>query len=58
MERRQLGRTDLQLSEIGLGCWVMGKAGWIDVQDEESIAAIQSLLPTYREEHRSLLPGK
>ncbi len=44
MERRQLGKTDLQLSEIGLGCWVMGKAGWTDVRDEESIAAIHSAI--------------
>ncbi len=44
MERRQLGRTDLQLSEIGLGCWIMGKSQWINVRDEESIATIHSAI--------------
>jgi len=44
MERRQLGKTDLELSEIGLGCWVMGKSQWTDVRDEESTAAIHSAL--------------
>jgi len=44
MARRQLGRTDLQLSEIGLGCWVMGKSQWTNVRDEESIAAIHTAI--------------
>jgi len=44
MKRVQLGRTKLRLSEIGLGCWIMGKDGWPNVRDEESIAAIHSAI--------------
>jgi len=44
MQRRQLGKTELQLSEIGLGCWVMGKGGWTSVCDEESIATIHTAI--------------
>ena len=44
MQRHQLGKTELQLSEIGLGCWIMGKGGWTSVRDEESIAAIHTAI--------------
>ncbi len=44
MEYRQLGNSDLELSVIGLGCWIMGRGGWVDVKDNESIGAIHTAL--------------
>jgi len=44
MEYRQLGRSDLKVSVVSLGCWIHGKAQWHDVKDEESIAAIRTAL--------------
>ncbi|HEX9831075.1 MAG TPA: aldo/keto reductase [Thermodesulfobacteriota bacterium] len=37
MEYRRLGSSDLELSEIGFGCWAMG-GGWGQIDDRESIA--------------------
>jgi len=45
MEYRQLGTTDLTVSEIGFGGWAMGKLFWgDDVQDSETTAAIHRAL--------------
>ncbi len=44
MKRYQLGKSDLWLTEIGLGCWIMGKSGWTNVRDEESIDAIHTAI--------------
>jgi len=45
MKKRQLGKSGLEVSEIGFGCWAIGgnKFGnsYGFVKDEESIAAIQ-----------------
>ena len=43
MNYRKLGSTDLELSEIGLGCWAMG-GGWGKTDDRESIAAARRAL--------------
>jgi len=40
MEYRRMGRSDLKLSEISLGCWVMGGDYWGGADDNESIGAI------------------
>jgi aryl-alcohol dehydrogenase-like predicted oxidoreductase len=48
MFSRRLGRSDLEVSALGLGCWAMGgawiyddePAGWGGVEDAESIRAI------------------
>lgn len=48
MFRRRLGRSDIQVSAMGLGCWAMGgpwiydsePAGWGKVDDAESIRVI------------------
>ena len=48
--RRPLGRSGIEVSAIGLGCWAIGgpayrdgKAiGWGEVDDEESVAAIHA----------------
>jgi len=44
MEYRQLGSSDLKVSVVSFGCWAMGKQGWGDVQDEETIAAVHRAL--------------
>ena len=49
MEYRQLGRTGIQVSEIGFGAWAIGGAteaggvplGWGNTSDTESMAAIR-----------------
>ena len=46
--KRQLGRSGIEISAMGLGCWAIGgpfwrsgtPAGWGEVDDNESIAAI------------------
>ena len=48
MKQRQLGHTELQLSEIGLGAWAIGGGdyafGWGPQEDADSIAAIHEAL--------------
>lgn len=52
MYRRRLGRSNLEVSPMGLGCWAMGgpwtydndPAGWGQVDDTESIRAIHYAL--------------
>jgi len=41
MHYRTLGRTGLQVSEIGYGAWGISGSGWIGAQDEESLQALQ-----------------
>ena len=45
MQKRQLGKTDLVLTTVGLGTWAIGggdwRAGWGHQDDEDSIAAIR-----------------
>jgi aryl-alcohol dehydrogenase-like predicted oxidoreductase len=40
MNYRILGRTGLQVSEIGYGAWGIGKGMWIGAADEESVKAL------------------
>ncbi len=48
MEKRRLGRSNLEVSPLGMGCWAIGgvwkfldiQAGWGEVDDNESIRAI------------------
>ena len=50
--QRTLGRSNLQVSALGLGCWAIGgpwfwldgQGGWGDVDDTESVRAIHSAL--------------
>lgn len=52
MFKRRLGRSDLEVSAMGLGCWAMGgpwafdnePAGWGQVDDAESIRALHYAL--------------
>ncbi|MBL8155706.1 MAG: aldo/keto reductase [Anaerolineae bacterium] len=49
MNKRQLGRSGIEVSPLGMGCWAIGgvwqfldiQAGWGEVDDSESIRAIQ-----------------
>jgi aryl-alcohol dehydrogenase-like predicted oxidoreductase len=38
---RSLGRSGIQVSAMGLGCWAVGGDGWGEVDDNETIRAIQ-----------------
>jgi aryl-alcohol dehydrogenase-like predicted oxidoreductase len=40
MHRRRLGRTGLQVSEIGYGAWGIGGTLWIGAKDDESVRAL------------------
>jgi aryl-alcohol dehydrogenase-like predicted oxidoreductase len=59
MEKRHLGRSKIEVSAMGMGCWAIGgpwtmyegspqqieiQAGWGDVDDTESIKAIHNAL--------------
>ncbi len=41
MQYRTLGRTGLQVSEIGYGAWGVGGKEWLGGSDEESVAALR-----------------
>ena len=40
MKTRPLGRTGLQVSEIGYGAWGIGASQWIGARDEDSLRAL------------------
>jgi aryl-alcohol dehydrogenase-like predicted oxidoreductase len=40
MRYRSLGRTGLQVSEIGYGAWGIGGAGWVGAREDESVGAL------------------
>lgn len=42
MLSRKLGTTDIEISAIIMGTWQTGKAMWADIEDAESIKAIQA----------------
>jgi aryl-alcohol dehydrogenase-like predicted oxidoreductase len=37
---RRLGRTRLEVSEVGYGAWGIGKSQWIGAEDDESLRAL------------------
>ena len=41
MEYRQLGRTGLNVSEIGYGAWGIGASNWVGANEDESVAALR-----------------
>lgn len=40
MNYRTLGRTGLEISEVGFGAWGIGKTAWIGADDQESLKAL------------------
>jgi len=71
MQTRKLGRTDLELTAIGLGTWAIGgpwQFGWGPQDDDEAVAAILKALelginwidtaPAYGVGHAEELVGK
>ena len=40
MNKRRLGRTGLELTEVGYGAWGIGGTGWIGARDDESLQAL------------------
>ena len=52
VSQRMLGRSDIQISPMGLGCWAVGglwywldgPGGWGDIDDNESVRAIHAAL--------------
>ncbi|MDP9053006.1 MAG: aldo/keto reductase [Acidobacteriota bacterium] len=41
MKTRRLGRTELEISQIGYGAWGIGGSMWIGATDKESLAALR-----------------
>jgi aryl-alcohol dehydrogenase-like predicted oxidoreductase len=41
MNYRRLGRTGLEVSEVGFGAWGIGRSMWIGAEDKESLAALE-----------------
>src|SRR5262245_52528738 len=41
MQYKKLGLTDLEISCVGFGCWAIGGHAWGEVNDQNSIAAVQ-----------------
>jgi len=42
MRTRALGRTGLQVSEVGFGCWAIGGTSYGPTRDEESLEALET----------------
>lgn len=42
MQKRRLGRSDLEVTVLTMGCWQAGKSQWSNVTDEDSIAALRA----------------
>jgi aryl-alcohol dehydrogenase-like predicted oxidoreductase len=40
MNYRRLGRTNLEVSEVGYGAWGLGGSGWIGAEDDRSLKAL------------------
>ncbi|WP_152098643.1 aldo/keto reductase [Lacipirellula parvula] len=43
-DRRRLGRTDIEISSVSLGCWPIAGVTSLDVNDADSIATIRASL--------------
>jgi len=41
MHHRTLGRTGIEVSEVGFGAWGIGQSQWVGADDEESLAALR-----------------
>jgi aryl-alcohol dehydrogenase-like predicted oxidoreductase len=41
---RKLGRTGLEVSEVGYGAWGIGKSQWMGAEDDESLRALNTAI--------------
>jgi aryl-alcohol dehydrogenase-like predicted oxidoreductase len=41
MNHRMLGKTNLQVSELGYGAWGIGKSMWLGAEDDTSMKALR-----------------
>jgi len=44
MEYKALGRSGLTVSSIGMGCWPMAGVGWTGIDDNKSMAALETAI--------------
>jgi aryl-alcohol dehydrogenase-like predicted oxidoreductase len=44
MRYRRLGRTGLEVSELGYGAWGIGRSQWLGAQDDESLKALHTAI--------------
>ncbi len=44
MRYRKLGRTGLEISEIGYGAWGIGQSQWLDGDDNEALVALRTAI--------------
>jgi aryl-alcohol dehydrogenase-like predicted oxidoreductase len=44
MNYRTLGRTGLEISEVGYGAWGIGKDAWLGAEDDESVKALHKAI--------------
>ncbi len=44
MHYRTLGKTGIEVSEIGYGAWGIGKSGWVGAQDDDSLRALHKAI--------------
>jgi aryl-alcohol dehydrogenase-like predicted oxidoreductase len=44
MRYRRLGRTGLEVSELGYGAWGIGGSQWLGAQDDESLSALHKAI--------------
>ena len=68
MNYRKLGRTGLEVSEVGYGAWGIGKSQWMGAEDDESLRALNRAIDLgltfidtalgYGEGHSERLVGK
>ncbi|MGG6239259.1 aldo/keto reductase [Nodosilinea sp. AN01ver1] len=44
MDTRRLGNTDIEITPLIFGTWQAGKSGWVDIEDQAVIDAMQAAL--------------